>query len=173
MTKRSSLAISGRRRRGASERIVLSRSTPSEAKPGSLWICGPTPSPAATRHLIAPGDHHTLRHIQVHFGVDFQADFEDVRWHDVALTWNHTKDYNRSRKRCFYYPGHVPVICGNPDLYFEGAGNGSVVISSIDRGHDLYSGASPISLVEHFVTFRYDRRHLLLLGFVHNKTGCH
>ena len=35
---------------------------------------------------ILPWDHHTLQLIQVHFGVDFQADFEDVRWHDVALT---------------------------------------------------------------------------------------
>ena len=26
---------------------------------------------SATGHLIAPEDHHTLRHIQVHFGVDF------------------------------------------------------------------------------------------------------
>ena len=41
---------------------------------------------SANGHLIAPEDHHTLQHIQVHFGVDFQADFEDVRWHDVALT---------------------------------------------------------------------------------------
>ena len=41
---------------------------------------------SATGHLIASGDHHTLQHIQVHFGVDFQADFKDVRWHDVALT---------------------------------------------------------------------------------------
>ena len=32
----------------ASERKVLSRSTASEAKPGSLWTCGPAPSPAAT-----------------------------------------------------------------------------------------------------------------------------
>ena len=40
---------------------------------------------SATGHLIAPGDHHTLQNIQVHFGVDFQVDFEDVRWHDVAL----------------------------------------------------------------------------------------
>ena len=55
----------------------------------------------ATGHLIAPGDHHTLQHIQVHFGVDFQADYEDVRWHDVALTWNHTKYHNRNRKLCF------------------------------------------------------------------------
>ena len=41
---------------------------------------------SAAGHLIAPGDHHTLQHIQVYFGVDFQADFEDVWWHDVALT---------------------------------------------------------------------------------------
>ena len=41
---------------------------------------------SATGHLLALGDHHNLQHIQVHFGVDFQADFEDVRWHDVALT---------------------------------------------------------------------------------------
>ena len=47
MTKRSSPAGSGRGRRGASERRVQGRSTPSEAKPGSLWTCGPAPSPAA------------------------------------------------------------------------------------------------------------------------------
>ena len=41
---------------------------------------------SATSHLIASGDHHTLQHIQVHFGIEFQAVFEDVRWHDVALT---------------------------------------------------------------------------------------
>ena len=56
-------------------------------------------------YLIAPGDHHTLQHIQVHFGVDFQADFEDVRLHDVALTWKHTKDHNRSRKLFFHHSG--------------------------------------------------------------------
>ena len=33
---------------GTSERRVKSRSTPSEAKPGSLWTCGPAPSPTAT-----------------------------------------------------------------------------------------------------------------------------
>ena len=41
---------------------------------------------SATGHVISPEDHYTLQHKQVHFGVDFQADFEDVRWHDVALT---------------------------------------------------------------------------------------
>ena len=54
------------------------------------------------------------------------------------------------------------------DLHFEGAGNGPVVITWIGREHELYSGASPILLVEHCVTFRHDRRLLSLLGFVHN-----
>ena len=70
---------------------------------------------SVTGYLIAPGDHH----IQVHFGVDFLVDFEDVRWHDVALTWNHTKDHNRCRKLGFHHPGHIPVIHGNPDLNSE------------------------------------------------------
>ena len=100
---------------------------------------------SATGHLIAPGDHHTLQHIQVHFGVDFQTDFKDVRWQDVALTWNHTKDHNHSQKLCF----HHPVIHGNLDLHFEGAVNGPVVITWIGRDHELYSGASLISLVKH------------------------
>ena len=123
---------------------------------------------SATGHLIAPGDHHTLQHIQVLFGVDFLADFEDVRSHDVALTWSHTKDHNRSRKHCFHHPVHVPVIRGNPDLHFEHAGNGPVVITWIGRPHELYCGASPISLVEHRVTFRHYRRLLSLLGFEYN-----
>ena len=125
-------------------------------------------SGSATGHLIAPGDQHTLHHIQLHFGVDFQTDFEDVKWHDVALTVNHTKDHNRSRKLCFHHPGHVLVIRGNLDLHFEGAGNGPVVINWIGREHVLYSGASLISLVEPCVTFRHDRSLLSLSGFVHN-----
>ena len=91
MIKRSNPTGSGRGRRGASERRVQSRSTPSEAKAESLWTFGPAPSPAATPRVShRPPDctreSHTLQHIQVHFGVDFQADFEDVRWHDVPLT---------------------------------------------------------------------------------------
>ena len=39
-----------------------------------------------------------------------------------------------------------------PDLHFEGAGSGPVVITWIGRERALYSGASPISLVEHCVT---------------------
>ena len=123
---------------------------------------------SATGHLIAPGDQHTLQHIHVQFEVDFQADFEDVRWHEVALTWNHTKDNKCSRELCLHNPWHVPVIGDNPDLHFEFAGNGPFVITWIGRDHELYSGPSPISHVEHCVTFRYDRRLLSLLGYVHN-----
>ena len=116
------------------------------------------PHPGSTTgYLIAPGDHHTLQHIQVHFGVDFQADFKDVRWHDVAFNWNLTKDDNRSRKLCFHHPRYVEPL----GFAFWGCWQWSC-------GHNLYSGASPISLVEHSVTFRHDRRLLSLLGFVHS-----
>ena len=71
-------------------------------------------------------------------------------------------------KLCFHHPGQVPVIRGDPRLPFEDAGNGAVVITWIGREHELYSGASPISLVEHCVPFRHDRRLLSVLGFVHN-----
>ena len=53
-------------------------------------------------------------------------------------------------------------------MHFEGAGNVLVVITWIGRVHELYSGVSPISLVEHCVTFRHYRRLLSLLGFIHN-----
>ena len=173
MTKRSSPVGSGRGRRGPVREgykivaLLLMPNLGFFGLVGRLQILLPHPG-SATGHLIALRDHHTLQHIQVHFGVNFQAVFEDVRWHDVALTWNHTKDHNRSRKLCFHHPRHVPVIRGNPDLHFEGAGSGPVVITWIGREYGLYSGESPISLVEHCVTFRHDRRLLSLLGFVHN-----
>ena len=173
MTKRSSPAGSGRGRRVPVREgykvvaLLLKPNLGLFGLVGRRRVLLPHPG-SATGHLIAPGDHYTLQHIQVHLSVVFQADFEDVRWHDVALTWNHTKDHNHSWKLCFHHPGHVPVIRGNPDLHFEGAGNGPVVITWIGRGHELYSGASPISLVEHCVTFRQDRSLRWLLGFVHN-----
>ena len=61
-----------------------------------------------------------------------------------------------------------PQALNRRGLHFEGAGNTLVIITWIGRVHVLYSGASPISLVEHCVTFRHDRRLLSLLGFVHN-----
>ena len=51
-----------------SERRVQSRSTPSEAKPGSLWTCGPAPSPTATPTVCyrtpdcTRGSPHSLAH---------------------------------------------------------------------------------------------------------------
>ena len=173
MTKRSSPAGSGRGKSWPVREgykvvaLLLKPSLGLFGLVGRRRVLLPQPGPA-TGHLIAPGDHHTLQHIQVHFGIDFQADFEDVRWYDMALTWNHAKDHNCNQKLYFHHPGHIPVIRGNPDLHFEGAGNGSVVITWIGREHELYSGASPISLVEHCVTFRNDRRLVLLLEFVHN-----
>ena len=154
MNKRTSPAGSGRGRSGGREKgknvVALLR------KP-SLGLFGLV----GRRWVLLP-------HVQVHFGVEFQADFEDMRRYDEALTWNHSKDYNRRWKLCFHHPGHVPVIRGNPDLHFEGAGNGPVIITWIGREHELYSGTSPISLVEHCVTFSHDRRLLSLLGFIHN-----
>ena len=91
MTKRSSPAGLGRGRRGPVREgykvvaLLLKSSLGLFGLVGRCRVLLPH-SGSATGHLIAPGDHHTLQHIQVHFGVDFQADFEDVRWHDVTLT---------------------------------------------------------------------------------------
>ena len=76
---------------GGSERRVQSRSTLSKAKPGSLWTCGPASSPAATPRVChrSPDCTRGSAHFSAHPGtlcIDFQADFEDMRWHDVALT---------------------------------------------------------------------------------------
>ena len=92
MNKRSSPAGSGRERRGGAVRegykvvaLLLKPSLGLFALVGGRRVLLPHLE-SATGHLIAPGDHHTLQHIQVYFGVDFQADFEDVRWQDVSLT---------------------------------------------------------------------------------------
>ena len=143
MTKRSSPAASGQgKRRPVREGYIfvahlLKLSLGLFGFVGQCQVLLPHPE-SATGDLIAPGDHHSLQHIQVHFGFDFQANFEDVRWHDVALTCNHTKDHNRSQKLCFYHPGLIPVVRGNPDFHFEGAGNGPVVRTWIGREHELY-----------------------------------
>ena len=120
--------------------------------PGSLWTCGPAPSPAASPRVChrppdcTKGSPHTSAH-------------PGTLWCWLS---------SQLRKLCFHHPGHVPVIRGNLDLHFQSEGNSRVVITWIGREHELYSDASPISLVEHCVTFRHDRRLLSLLGFVHN-----
>ena len=99
MTKRSSPAGSVRGRRGQVREgyevvaLLLKPNLGLFRLVGRRRVLLPHPG-SATGHLIAPGDHHTLQHIQAHFGVDFQANFEDVRGQDVAFTWNH----NHSRK---------------------------------------------------------------------------
>ena len=83
------------------------------------------PPRSATGHLIALGYHHALQHVQVHFGVNFKTDFEDVRWHDVTFTWNHTKVHNRSRKLCFHHHGYVPCYLWLSRFAFWGCGQWS------------------------------------------------
>ena len=163
--------VQGWRRRGGSERRVRSRSTPSEAKPGSLWTCWPVPSPKRPRVCHRPLDcTRGSSHSSAHPGTLWYWLSSRLRRCEVAwcgFKWRPHQDHNCSRKLCFHHPGHVPVICGNPDLHFEGAGKG-LVLTWISREHMLYSGTSPISLVEHCLPFRYDKRLLSLLGFVHN-----
>ena len=173
MTKRSSPAGSGLERSGTSERRVQSRSTPSEAKPGSFGTFRSAPSPVATPRIYhrPPDCTRGSPHSSAHPGTLWCWLSSRLRRCEVAWYDPHSKPYqnhNRSRKICFHHPGHVPVIRSIPDLHFEDAGNGPVVITWIGREHALYSGASPISLVEHCVTFRYDRRLQSLLGFVYN-----
>ena len=92
MNKRSSPAGSGCGRRGPVRKgykfvaLLLKPSLGLFGLVGWRRVLLPHPG-TAIGYLIGPGDHHTLQHIQVHFGVDFQADFEDVMWHDVAPTW--------------------------------------------------------------------------------------
>ena len=87
MTKRSSPAGPAQGRRGASERRQQNRSTPSEAKPGSLCTCGPVLSPAATPRICHRPPDSTRGSLlsSAHPGIDFQADFKDMRWQDVTF----------------------------------------------------------------------------------------
>ena len=118
MTEWSSPAGLGRGRRGASNRMVQSRSTPSEAKPGSLWTWGPAPNPAATPRVChrPPGCTRGSPHSSAHPGTLWCWLSCRLRRCDVAWCGPHLKphqNYNRSRKFCFHHPGNVPVIRGN------------------------------------------------------------
>ena len=52
-----------------------------------------------------------------------------------------TLETTPSPETLFHHPGHVPVIRGNPNLHFEDAGNGPVLITFIGRVHELYTCA--------------------------------
>ena len=166
MTKRSSPAVSGRGRRGPVRR-VQNRSTPSEAKPGFLWTWGPAPGPAATPRVChrPPDCTRGSLHSSAHPGTLWCWLSSRLRRCEVAwcgLPLHHLQRVVRCVELC-------RQALNRQNLHFEGAGNGPVVITWIGRVHELYSGESPISLVEHFVTFRNDRRLLSPLGFVHNE----
>ena len=171
MTKQSCPAGSVRGRMVASERRVQSRSTPSEAKPGSLWTCGPALSPAATPRVChrPPDCTRGSPYSSAHPGTLWCWLSSRLRRCEVAWCGPHLKHPLHHLQRVVRCVELCPQALNHPDLHFEGAGNGPVVITWIGRGHELYSGASPISLVEHCVTFRHDRRLLSLLGFVHNR----
>ena len=92
-----------------------------------------------------------------------------MRWSSLEIT---PKTITVAGNFVFITLGMSVLFVDNPDLHFEGAGNGPVVISWIGRKHVLYSVASPISLAEHCVTFRHYKRLLSLLRFVHNWPTC-
>ena len=151
MTKRSNPAGSGRGRRGASERRVQSRSTPSEAKPGSLWTCGPAPSPAVIPRVChrPPDCTRASPHSSVYPGTLWCWRYSRLRRCEVALCGLPLHHLQRI-VRCVVVPSSVEPS----GFVFWGYWQSPVVISWIGRAHELYSGASPISLVVqcHFQT---------------------
>ena len=169
MAKRSSPAGSGRGRRGPVIEgykvvaLLLKQSLGLFGLVGQRRVLLPHPG-SATGHRIAAGDHHTA--------------WEFHQWLPGPFRWT---PWSRSSWRCPQPLASAPPppkgcpmrwacpqALNRPDLHFEGAGNGPVVKTWIGREHELYSSSSPISLVEHCVTFRHDRRLLSLLGFLHN-----
>ena len=97
MTKRSSPAGSGRRRREACERRGQSRSTPSKAKPGSLWTCEPASSPAATPKVChqPPDCTRGLPHSSAHPGTLWCRLSSRLRRCEVAWYGPHLKPHQR------------------------------------------------------------------------------
>ena len=144
---------------GSSERRVQSRSTLSEAKHGSLYTFGLAPSPAATLMVChqPPDCTRGSPHSSAHPGTLWCWLSSRLRRCEVA--WCGLPLHRLQRV----------VRCVNRyDLHFKGAGNGPIVMTWIVTEHVFFSGASPISLVEHCITFTHDRKLLLLLGFVQN-----
>ena len=145
---------------------MQSRSTPSEAKPGSLWTCESAPSPATTSRVCHRPPNCTRSPYSS--GTLWCWLSSRLRRCEVAWCGPHLKPHQRPLplpETLFSSPWPRPCYSEQSRLDFEDAGNGPVVITWIGREHELYSGASPILLVEHCVTFRHDRRLLSLLGW--------
>ena len=151
---------------GGSERRVQSRSTPPEAKPGSLWTCGSAPSPAATPRVLSPATwlqqgittlFSTSRYTLV------------LTFKSTSNIWGGTMclSHETSPKTIIVAGNFVFITLGTslfivviqifilmvlaivfitlstlncPDLHFESTSNGPVVITWIGREHGLYSG---------------------------------
>ena len=138
-------------RRGGIERRVQSHSTPSEAKPWSLWTCGLVPSPAATPRVChrPPDCTRGSPHSSAHPGTLWCWLSSRLRRCEVAWCGPHLKPLLHHLQRVVWCVELCPQVMNHLNLHFEGASNGPVVITWIGREHELYSGASLISLVEH------------------------
>ena len=82
---------------GGSERRVQSRSPPSEAKPGSLWTCGPAPSPAASSRVChrPPDCTRGSPHSSAHPGTLWCWLSSRIRRCEVAWCAPHLKPHQR------------------------------------------------------------------------------
>ena len=82
---------------GGSERRVQSRSNPSEAKPGSLWTCGPASSPAATPSVWhrPPDCTRGSPHSSAHPGTLWSWLLSRLRRCEVAWCGPHLKPHQR------------------------------------------------------------------------------
>ena len=171
MTKRSNPAGSGRGWGGGSERSIQSRSTPSEAKPGSLWSYGPAPSTAAT-------PRSATGHLIVHQGITTL--FSTSRY-TFLLTFKPTSKIwggmmypsLETTPKTITVAGNFVFITLGTSLLFEaiqieGAGNGPFC-HNLDRLKAWVVQRRISDLARWTLCpFRHDRRLLSLLAFVHN-----
>ena len=99
MIKWSSPAGSCWGRRRSRERRVQSRSTPSEAKPGSLWTCGRAPRPAATPRVCHRLPDWTRRspHSSPHPDTLWCWLLSRLRRYEVAWCGPHLKPHQRQK----------------------------------------------------------------------------
>ena len=138
MTKRSSPASSGRgRRRPVREgykvvALLLKLSLGLFELVPRCRVLLPHPG-SATGHLIAPGNHHTLQHIQVHLVLTFKPPSKmqgRMMWPSLETT---SKTITVAVRRVIRFVELCPQALNRPNLHFEGAGNGSVVITWIGK----------------------------------------
>ena len=165
MTKRSSPVGSGRWRRGAWRTWLAWGSLSSQSRSGLSGACRNYHFKSSFTHAFTVVCEMPLPNKLLGSFINDCLDLFDellgLGLPDGVLPLHHLQ-------RVVWCVELCPQALNCPDLHFEGAGNGPVVITWIGREHELHSSPPPILLVEHCVTFRHDRRLLSLLGFVHN-----